>query len=186
MYKNFLPYDEEQEGNSKLIPRHLQVGNISLSFQLLPAVSPQSCLSQHHGLLKHVCPNTAFYYFLSSSSKTTPQTLAASLRGDRTICSFPGKRKLELAWGHGGKHPWKQGCYEVNLRVKASPYHHSAEVPESVLTANYEQGFIEIRVILSQLLLLDFPFEKNVNYEVLHIIPGKKSLSLCSFFHVDS
>lgn len=49
----------------------------------------------------------------------------------------------------------------MNLRIKASPYHHAAEVPESVLTANYEKGFIKIRVILSQLLLLDFPFEKK-------------------------
>lgn len=53
---------------------------------------------------------------------------------------------------------WSQCCYEMNLRIKASPYHHSAEVPESVLTANYEKGFIEIWVVLSQLLLLDFPF----------------------------
>lgn len=79
------------------------------------------------------------------------------------LCAvFLGKGKLEL--GHGGKQPWNQGCYEMNLRIKASPYHHSAEVPESVLTANYEQGFIEIWVILSQLLLLDFPIEKNINY----------------------
>lgn len=78
---------------------------------------------------------------------------------------------------------WNQGCYEMNLRIKASPYHHSAEVPESVLTANYEKGFVKIRVILSQLLLLDFPFEKMyITLSVTHYPWQKYPLHFVLFF----
>lgn len=55
---------------------------------------------------------------------------------------------------------WINSWYNINLRVKASSYNHSAEIPEPVLTTNYEKWFVKIWVILSQLLLLDFPFKR--------------------------
>lgn len=43
----------------------------------------------------------------------------------------------------------------VILRVETSPDDHPAEVPEAVLPANDEERLVEVRVVFSQLLLLD-------------------------------
>lgn len=46
----------------------------------------------------------------------------------------------------------------VYLRIKACPDHHPAEVSEPVLPSHYEEWLIEVRVVLSQLLFLHFPW----------------------------
>lgn len=43
----------------------------------------------------------------------------------------------------------------VILRVETSPDDHPAEVPEAVLPPHDEERLVEVRVVLSQLLLLD-------------------------------
>ena len=45
------------------------------------------------------------------------------------------------------------------LRIEAGADDHSAEVPKAVLSPHDEQGLVEVRVVLPQLLLLDFPVE---------------------------
>lgn len=43
----------------------------------------------------------------------------------------------------------------VILRIETSPDDHPAEVPEAVFPPNDEERLVEVRVVLSQLLLLD-------------------------------
>lgn len=42
------------------------------------------------------------------------------------------------------------------LRVEASADDHPAEVPEAMLAAHDEERFVKVRVVFSQLLLLNF------------------------------
>lgn len=54
------------------------------------------------------------------------------------------------------QHSWTMYWVKI-LRVETSSNNHPTKVPEAMLPAHDKEGLVEIRMVLPQLLLLDFP-----------------------------